>query len=766
MYKKLNSILNSLMAGNLSVLNTDNIVAVSSEALRILEKTMPLDKYDIMNASIIISISQIVYNNTDRTILFLEDGVYDVLLEKYKSYNSNFQVGAPVINFSQSGENTSQPDFIDPIICIENPQDFIEGSLYYDDIRKVPPVDPIIFAEPSTRNSGKLISKRNVNVPHMYPKLVGSLDKCKFTLNKEAMERDAFDDDKVKIFERDFLGKHLQMGLIDMNTPFELVAELKYDGVSVEADVTNIILSARSRGDANADLAADMSDIFAGYKFPYAPEIPKEEAFGMKFEAVMMYQNLEKMARLRERKYANSRNGIIGLLGSSDAYDYRDLITLVPLATSIEGIDRVTEIEFLNKYYNSGIYLNYSILKGTYTEILFQVYKFVKEAEVMRSVMPFMYDGVVISYRDPKIIETLGRENSINKYSMAIKFNTMVREAIFTGWTYNVGQDGKITPMIHYTPVEFYGGIHTKSSGHSYRRFNELQLAIGDVISAEYVNDVMPYITKPPVNSNFVNPNQPEPFPEFCPYCGTRILITESGKTAICPNKDCPERIVAKIANMMSKLNLKDFGEETFRTLGTKSLTQLLNYTYDDLKVLGPTNAQLLLDRIEEIKTAPIYDYKLMGSIGFTGIAVETWKKILNAIPLIRIIQDPPGLLYDQLIAIKGIGNATAKTILEERKLLEEDIKCILGFSNIISSYGLKATKVIRYTGCRPTQEITDYLTSKGFDARPDGGVTKSTDILVVPYEGFTSSKTNKIGDQTLVVDMPRFLANIDSYIL
>lgn len=766
MYEKLNHILNSLISGNLSVLNPDNIVAVSSEAVRIMEKTTPLDKYDVMNAGIIISISQIVYNNTDRTILFLEDGVYDLLLEKYRIYNSNFQVGAPIVNFDQAGENTSQPDFVDPIICIENPQEFVDGSLYYDDIRKIPPVDPIIFMEPESRNSGKLISKRNVNVPHMHPKLVGSLDKCKFTLNKEAIERDAFDDDKVKIFERDFLAKHLQMGLIDMTTPFELIAELKYDGVSIEADVTHEILSARSRGDANADIAADMSDIFAGYRFPYAPEIPKEEAFGMKFEAVMMYQNLDKMARLRGRSYANSRNGIIGLLGSSDAYDYRDLITLVPLSTSIEDIDRVTEIEFLNKYYNSGIYLNYSILKGTYTEILFQVYKFVKEAEVMRSVMPFMYDGVVISYRDPKIIKALGRENSINKYSMAIKFNTMVREAIFTGWTYNVGQDGKITPMIHYTPVEFYGGIHTKSSGHSYSRFCELQLAIGDIISAEYVNDVMPYITKPPVNHNFINPNQPEQFPENCPYCGTKIIITESGKTAICPNKDCPERVVAKMANMMDKLNLKDFGEETFRALGTKSLFQLMSYTYDDLKILGPGNAEKLLERINEIRTAPIYDYKIMGAIGFTGIAVETWKKILNAVPLVRIIQDQPKLLYDQLVAIKGIGNATARTILEERELLYDDIKCILSFSNIVSSYGLKPTKSIRYTGCRPTQDVTEYLMSKGLDARPDAGVTKNTDILVVPYEGFSSSKTNKIGDQTVVVDMARFLANIDSYIL
>src|SRR5699024_6986175 len=123
----------------------------------------------------------------------------------------------------------------------------------------------------------------------------------------------------------------------------EMIAELKYDGISVEADVTNKILSARSRGDANNDIAADLTPILGGYVFPNAPVIPDNEAFGMKFEAIITYADLDRMSKLRGKGYKNSRNGIIGLFGSSDAYDYRDLITLIPLATSIEDIDRVTE---------------------------------------------------------------------------------------------------------------------------------------------------------------------------------------------------------------------------------------------------------------------------------------------------------------------------------------------------------------------------------------------------------------------------------------
>ena len=764
MHELLKRILNQLMEADLSCLSSDNIIKVSDYAVSLLNRPV-LDEYDQMCASTIIMISQIVYNNTDRSVLFLDDGVYDLLLEKYKQYDKQFQVGSPVIRFNQNGEETKSGEFIEPMIFMDEPQKFLDGSLYYDDLIKAPPIDLRLYQD-IDRNSGKVIAKKNVNVPHMYPKLVGSLDKCKFTLNKEAMEKDVFDDDNVKIFERDFLGKHLQMGLIDMTTPFELIAELKYDGVSVEADVTNKILSARSRGDANADIAADMTEVLGGYVFPYAPAIPETEAFGMKFEAIMTYENLDKMGRLRGKAYKNSRNGMTGLLGSSDAYDYRDLITLVPLATSIEDIDRVTEIEFLNKYYHSGVYLKYAILSGTYTEILFQVYKFVKEAEAMRNVLPFMYDGVVISYRDPEIIKALGRENSINKYSMAIKFNPLSREAIFTGYTFTVGQDGVVTPMIHYTPVEFIGTIHTKSSGHSYKRFMDLGLKIGDIIQVEYTNDVMPYVTKPPVDHNFNNPGEPVPFPTNCPFCGAEIVINESGKSAICPNKKCPERTIQRMTNMMSKLNLKDFGESTFRELGTQSLTELLNYTYEDVKKLGPATAEKLLDRINAVKSTPIKDYELMGSIGFTGIAIETWKKILNEIPFNKLVVMDDNSLYCELIAIKGIGGVTAKTIVSERRDLADDISEIINLPNIVISYGMKFGKIIRYTGCRPDDQLTQYLTSRGCDARGDAGVTKNTDILVVPYEGFTSSKTNKVGDQTIIVDMAAFKLNPDKYIL
>ena len=758
----LQRILNQLMSADISGINPDIIVFCGNEAIRILNKKETLNEYDVACMNLLIQISQILYNNTDRTLLVLDDGVYDLLLERDKEYNSKVQVGAPPIEFKPDGEIKNNSEINKPMIFMEDHEKYLNEELFYQDIGYPSTLYPQLCDQVIDRNSGKTIMKRSLSVPHNYPKLVGTLDKCKFTLNKEAKDRGVFDDKDVKIFERDFLGKHLQMGLFGPNDIIELDLELKYDGVSVEADVTDHIISARSRGDTGEDLAQDLTPIFGGYRFPLCPEMNQDEPFGMKFEAIMTYNNLDKMSRLRNKPYVNARNGIIGLLGSLDAYDYRDLITLVPLSTSLD-IDRATEIEFLNQYYHSGEKLRYTIVRGTYNQVLYQVYKFVKEAEALRAVIPFMYDGVVVNYTDPEIIAKLGRENFVNKYSMAIKFNPMVRQAVFTGYTYTIGQNGMITPMLHYTPVEFYGGIHTKSSGHSFARFKELNLAIGDVVELEYTNDVMPYLTRCENQPEWGAHNEPIPFPDKCPCCGQYLSFTD--KSAFCTNDLCPERVIARVTNMIKKLNLKDFSTESLRAIGLKSLHELLNIRLEDVAVLGEVNAKKFMDRIHELKTEPIYDYKIVGSIGFSNIAVETWKKILNKIPLSQIVELPEQMLIDQLVQIKGIGRNTAITIATERETFYNDLIAILfEMPNVVNSYGMMSAKSVRFTGVRD-QELCNYLNSIGMDANGDAGVTKTTNILIVPYDGFTSTKTKKAGPDTTIVGIDSFKANMDKYI-
>lgn len=760
----LQRILNQLLNADISGVNPEFIQYCGNEALRILDKK-ELNEYDIACMNLIIQICQILYNNTDRSLLPLEDGVYDLLLERDKSYNDKVQVGAPPIEFKSDGEVVANSDIKTPAIFMDDPEEYKKNQMFEKDIGYAAPLYPGLYDQQIDRNAPINSAKKSVSVAHNYPKLVGTLDKCKFTLNKEAKDRGVFDDRDVAIFERDFLGKHMQMGLFGPHDKITLILELKYDGISVEADVTDHIISARSRGDTGRDLAADLTPILGGYRFPFCPQMPEnEQPFGMKFEAIISHNNLDKMSRLRGKSYKNARNGIIGLFGSIDGYNYRDLITLVPLATSMEDLDRVTEIEFMNKYYHSGEKLRYAVVTGTYNTLLYQVYKFVKEAERIRPIMPFMYDGVVVSYADPRIIQALGRENSVNKYSVAIKFNPLVKQALFTGYTYTVGQNGLITPMLHFTPVEFYGTIHTKSSGHSFARFKELNLGIGDAVELEYRNDVMPYLTRCEDQPAWGSHNPPVQFPITCPSCGGKVVFTD--KSAFCVNPNCPERIIARVTNMMKKLNLKDFSSESLKSIRLKSLHELLNVKYEDVKVLGETNANKFMERVAELKSTPMYDYQIVGAIGFSNIAVETWKKILNKIHLQDIIDQDEHTLYNRLINIKGIGPNTAACICAEREEFYDDLISVCNeMPNVTCTTGITlSSKSIRFTGVRD-EELCNYLCSLGYDANGNAGVTRNTDILIVPYDGFSSSKTSKCGPGTTIVDIASFKANMDKYL-
>ena len=743
----LENIYNTLMHGDISCINADTRNLINKITMGLLQNKS-WSNIDLYNAEIIIKISNIIYNNASDTYCPLEDGVYDLLIVQYAHEQGQYPVGAPPVTFGASDKTEAPTELKQLYHKIK----YTEDSLFLDDIRGIYPDieknrDPYSYCHSLYIKMGNNVSKRSRNTAHEYPELVGTLDKCKFVLCKQARDRGVYDDPSVSIFERDFFQKHISMGLIKPDDRFSMVAELKYDGISIEAEVTDRVVSARTRGDTANDLAADLTPILEGYRFKQINGWGNEKPLGMKFEAIITYENLKKLSILKGKEYANCRNALTAIIGSIDGRRYRDLITLVPLAVAPNRFKtRIDEIEFLNRYYANDIYLCRSYFHGNYIELLFQIKKFVDEAEYLRDKMQFMYDGVVVSYDDHNLWNILGRENSVNKWSIAIKFNPMKKNTIFTGYTYTIGQNGVITPMIHYLPVEFYGTIHTKSSGHSLKRFNELNLAVGDVITVEYRNDVMPYVSKPNIEENDSN-RIPEKIITHCPYCGTRLEFSDSGKTLYCPNINCSERNIMRMTNFLAKLGFKDFSEATVRTLGITKVSDLL-FNEDDYprlaSLIGELTAKKLIKQIFELINTPIWDYTIVGAIGFTSLAIAKWRLIFQHITLQDLINLDANSLVDKLSEIKGIGDKAINVIIVERDLLKQDLLAIATTFNIKDSCNSDKKCKIRFTGFRDENLVSDILGAFPYVDIGEGSVTKDTDILLVPMEGFSSTKTKK----------------------
>lgn len=788
----IDSLFAALMVGNASVIISSNIKLINDKALELYNIPILNDK-QIDELKKIIMICNVLYNRTDMTILPVEDGFYDLLLEKYKTYDSNFQVGSAVVEFRNFIENDIEQEKVAvcPIIFNEKiKRDEVHQSVH-DDIMRVgkPILNKYDFYQSPITFNGDYISKRSHNTEHNHPTLVGTLDKAKFVTNQDAINAGVFNDSNVKVLERDFFQDHINKGIISPNDIIGIVCELKYDGISVEADCGLTVSSARTRGDTGIGVASDITPILKDYIFKNASCMIGEDEVGVKFEAIMTKTNLNRFNERRGRSYVNCRSAIVGLFGSSDAYKYKDLITLVPLALDREQFkypinNRLEEIEFLNKVFvSNGEPLRYCYFEGTVSDVLYLIKVFWDEAKIARDYLNFMYDGIVVSYVDESIREKLGRKNYINKYSMAVKFDPLQKQTIFRGYTYEVGQHGNITPMIHYDPVEFLGTIHTKSTGSSLKRFQELGLKYGDYISVTYVNDVMPYVSTVECKHNRDNPNPLIEIIKHCPICGSELVISDSGKTLLCPNMECPGRSSQRMVNMFAKLNIKGFADASFSILSEfDHLYKLFNINSDNtisinkdfyINKLGIADGEAFSNVLTSIVTDNWKDYIIMGALGFASIAHKKWQSILKYIRLYDLnmmyknSNDTYTFIANMNSNIPGIGDVTSRTIAEEWKFFEKDIEFILRYVHLIDSFGSEGNSKgeIRFTGFRNLQ-LAEQLITAGYDAG-DSSVTKKTDILLIPFEGFSSGKVNKAMSNlnTKIIPVQEFIENSEKYI-
>lgn len=765
MNEKLKIAINEATQGSLHWYTLDFANLMNSIAVTA-SKSDELDKQDLENLYGVIFLSNILYNNTEIEMLPLEDGIYDLCVSKYNALTGGMSpVGAQPIVF-----DSKEVDKINSMASNIDSGEIIEVYKKIDHMDEYP-IDKTVYLNTLIRRwyadgddwSLNLQSKKSVSVSQYDNTLVGTLDKCKFVTQYEAAQYGiAFNDDSVGIFERDFMHNIESKGFaLD-----ELIAEIKYDGVSVIVVVDgDTIVQAYSRGDTQNNEAADLTPIFGGLRFPNATgKIDNGQIFAIKCECIITYDNLMLLSQEYGRSYANARNAVTGLIGSLDGRKYVKYLTLVPITTSgLDILDRVVEIEFLNKYYTFGIDLKYWVLRGAHDVLLYSVHNLVKQLEDIRGSMPYMYDGVVISVTSNIIKLHMGRVNSVDKWAIAIKFNSQIKKTVFLGYSYSVGQNGIITPKAHFRPVEFLGTIHDNTTAHSYQRFKQLGLKVGDIVTIEYRNDVICYINKADSQFNIANPNPVIEFPTECPECGSKLVFSD--KSASCPNIRCKGRNLGRIVNMLSKLNVKDFSDAYVESLGITSLTSFLKYDINEAKrILGDVLGDKLYEKIQQVLTSRYPDYRIVGALGFSSVAQEKWKVILTGLRLESIINMEDEELYHLLQSMNGIGSTTARVVAEERHILMEDLIMISNMPNVYRSFGCVENKPeVRFTGVRDAA-LEQAFCNAGYDADGKKSVTKKTSILIIPYMGFTSSKTSKLSSTSMVMtpDMARaYLSNI-----
>ena len=227
---------------------------------------------------------------------------------------------------------------------------------------------------------------------------------------------------------------------------------------------------------------------------------------------------------------------------------------------------------------------------------------------------------------------------------------------------------------------------------------------------------------------------------------------------------------------MFSKLNVAEFGEKTIEALGKTNLRDIIaiahNHEFQNYG-FGNGESAVLEREMNKLLTSPVMDSDLFGAIGFTSLASKTWELIFAKFKTDEFIammdmsllkELTRDIAMNQLLSIKFVGKVSVETILNEWEYFKDDIHFCMENLNIVSSFGRTFKKQIRATGFRD-KALFEQLKAMGYDADGNAAVTKSTDILLVPVEGFSSTKINNAPESCLIVAIDDFRANMDKYL-
>ena len=178
---------------------------------------------------------------------------------------------------------------------------------------------------------------RQANVPHDWPILSGWLDKA----------------DGIDTMFEWYNKRVLQLQHSPLEVELFIISSPKWDGLSIVITYAEdgSIERALTRGENG--MGVDVTHIFAndGIHFPNADF---NFRFGVKYEAVMRWSDVEEMSTEFGKVYKNPRNSVAGIFSADDGIKRRQYITLVPLDMEWDGCpDRIDRIETMRSLFET-----------------------------------------------------------------------------------------------------------------------------------------------------------------------------------------------------------------------------------------------------------------------------------------------------------------------------------------------------------------------------------------------------------------------------
>jgi len=538
----------------------------------------------------------------------------------------------------------------------------LEFDLKMKELQELEEAHPEFFDPNSpTQRVGSDLTKNFAQVQHQYPML---------SLSNTYSEGEI----------RDFYNR-VQKAL---NEPFEIVAELKYDGTSISLIYENGQLTqAITRGDGTMgdDVTANVKTIRSIPLRLHGNNIPGK--FEIRGEVLMPWAVFDALNKEREEQeeplFANPRNAASGTLKLQnpavvasrklDSYLYYMLGEQLPEDAHYENLQIAK---------SWGFKISDAVRKCRTIE---DVLDFIAYWDVNRKNLPVATDGIVLKVNSLRQQRNLGFTAKSPRWAIAYKFQAEQACTGLLSVAFQVGRTGTITPVANLKPVLLSGTVVKRASLHNEDFINNMDLHIGDTVFVEKGGEIIPKIVGIDKNARSVSDEKVR-FIKNCPECGAELVREEGEAAWYCPDEwGCEPQIKGKIEHFVSRkaMNITAGSEtiEHFYKAGlihnAAGLYRLKIYDIMHLERWGEKSARNLLESIQESKQVPFERVLFALGIRFVGETIA--KKLAYAFGSIDKLERAN---LEELTAVDEIGERIAQSVLaffaneKNRQLLEQ----------------------------------------------------------------------------------------------
>ena len=506
------------------------------------------------------------------------------------------------------------------------------------------------YADPHspTQRVGSDLSKEFEQVVHKYPML--SLG-------------NTYSEDEVK----DFYERIAR----DLNEPFEIVAELKYDGTSISLTYEDgRLVRAVTRGDGTRgdDVTANVKTIrsvplkLMGDGYP--------TAFEIRGEILLPWAEFDRLNKEREQQeeplFANPRNAASGTLKQQnpvivaarklDAYFYYLLGEELPAETHFDNLEAARSWGFkvpnVIRVCNS----------------LEDIYDYIAYWDVERKNLPVATDGIVLKVNSLRQQLNLGFTAKSPRWAIAYKFQAERAVTRLNSVSFQVGRTGAVTPVANLEPVLLAGTTVKRASLHNADIIEGLDLHLGDKVFVEKGGEIIPKIVGVDVEARGLLVGDKVRFIRSCPECGTPLMRPEGEAAHYCPNEaGCPPQIKGKIEHFVTRRAMNiNMGPETVEDLYEagyiKDTADLYTLEISDLLRLerwADKSARNLMASLEESKQVPFE--RVLYGLGIRFVGETVAKRLVAAFHSMDQLEQAS---FEDLIAVDEIGERIARSII------------------------------------------------------------------------------------------------------